>query len=270
MSNATLSIAVMSGKGGVGKSNLALNIGCAIAAKNKATLLMDCDLGLANLDVLLNISTHGNLQDVILNDRQVKEIIISLTDTGTGAFDILPAASGVPELAEMDSDVRNMLLRRLEPELGAYDYVILDLGAGIHQTVQSFAAMSAVRIIVMTPEPTSLTDSYALIKVLSANLGIKDFLVIVNEIENKKDEKESFQKLEMACAKFLNINPVLLGSVRLDPKLPEAVRKQTPLLRIFPNSPAALDIIELANRLEKVKGTMLENLSRQPVLRPLR
>ena len=111
----TLSVAVMSGKGGVGKSNLALNLGYALSRGGFPLLLMDCDLGLANLDVLLGITPEGNLQDVLLRDAPVTDVIHPLSDRGRGVFDILPAASGVPELAEMDADMRDMLLRRLEP-----------------------------------------------------------------------------------------------------------------------------------------------------------
>lgn len=269
MKEATLSVAVMSGKGGVGKSNLALNMGYALSRDNHPLLLMDCDLGLANLDVLLGITPDSNLQDVIMSDADAANIVYPLSDKGKGHFDILPAASGVPELAEMDNDMRDLLLRRLEPELSRYEYVVLDLGAGIHKTVQTFAAMAAVRLVVMTPEPTSLTDSYALMKVLNANLGIKDFLVIVNDIESPKEEKSAFQRLSMACERFLGFTPVLLGSVRHDPKMPESVRRQTPLLQAFPDSPAAQDINALAQRIQLIRGTMLESLRKQPVLRPL-
>ena len=264
----TLSVAVMSGKGGVGKSNLALNLGYALSRGGFPLLLMDCDLGLANLDVLLGITPEGNLQDVLLRDAPVTDVIHPLSDRGRGVFDILPAASGVPELAEMDADMRDMLLRRLEPALEQYDMVLLDLGAGIHGTVQSFAAMAAVRLVVMTPEPTSLTDSYALIKVLHTRLGVKDFLVVINEVENSNEEERCFQRLSMACEHFLGFTPVLLGSVRSDPKMPEAVRRQRPLLDLYPNSPAAHDILTLAQRLLKVRASMLETLRARPVLRP--
>ena len=265
----TMSLAIMSGKGGVGKSNLSLNLGYSLAQKNHALLLMDCDLGLANLDVLLGITPEQNLQDVLLSGADVKNAIISLEKNTKEAFDILPAASGVPELTDMNSDMRDLLIKRINPSLRGYDIILMDLGAGIHGTVQSFAAMAAIRIIVLTPEPTALTDAYALIKVLSQDLGVRDFLVVVNDVASRKEEEITFKRLEMACQKFLNINPVLLGGVRHDVKLQESVLRQKPLLELFPESNAAQDIGTLADRILKIYARMEPHLEGQEPLRVL-
>lgn len=265
----TMSLAIMSGKGGVGKSNLSLNLGYSLAQKNHALLLMDCDLGLANLDVLLGITPEQNLQDVLLSGADVKNAIISLEKNTKEAFDILPAASGVPELTDMNSDMRDLLIKRINPSLRGYDIILMDLGAGIHGTVQSFAAMAAIRIIVLTPEPTALTDAYALIKVLSQDLGVRDFLVVVNDVASRKEEEITFKRLEMACQKFLNINPVLLGGVCHDVKLQESVLRQKPLLELFPESNAAQDIGTLADRILKIYARMEPHLEGQEPLRVL-
>ncbi|MFG6360639.1 MAG: MinD/ParA family protein [Mailhella sp.] len=265
----TMSLAIMSGKGGVGKSNLSLNLGYSLAQKNHALLLMDCDLGLANLDVLLGITPEQNLQDVLLSGADVKNAIISLEKNTKEAFDILPAASGVPELTDMNSDMRDLLIKRINPSLRGYDIILMDLGAGIHGTVQSFAAMAAIRIIVLTPEPTALTDAYALIKVLSQDLGVRDFLVVVNDVASRKEEEITFKRLGMACQKFLNINPVLLGGVRHDVKLQESVLRQKPLLELFPESNAAQDIGTLADRILKIYARMEPHLEGQEPLRVL-
>ncbi len=263
----TMSLAVMSGKGGVGKSNISLNLGYCLAQKNHALLLMDCDLGLANLDVLLGITPEENLQDVLLSGADVKNAIESLKKDTVKPFDILPAASGVPELTDMNNEMRDLLIKRINPALANYNFIIMDLGAGIHNTVQSFAAMAAIRIIVLTPEPTALTDAYALIKVLSQDLNVKDFLVVVNDVVNKKEEEMTFKRLEMACQKFFNVNPVLLGSVRHDPKILEAVTRQKPVVELFPDSPAAQDINVLADRLLKIYDKMQPYLEGQEPLR---
>ena len=265
----TLSVAVMSGKGGVGKSNIALNLGYALAQAGHPLLLMDCDLGLANLDVLLGIAPEGNLQQVIMDERAASDIIYPINGQERGRFDILPAASGVPELAEMNADMRDLLLRRLEPELQKYSIVLLDLGAGINGTVRSFAAMAAVRLVVMTPEPTSLTDSYSLMKVLNAQLGISDFLVVVNDVESQDEVRAMFDRLSLACERFLGFTPVLLGSVCHDPAMPRAVCRQQPLLQTEPDAPAAQDILRLSGELLKIRRVMANRLKGNPVLKNL-
>ncbi|MCL2122978.1 MAG: MinD/ParA family protein [Desulfovibrionaceae bacterium] len=262
----TLSVAIMSGKGGVGKTNLTLNLGYALHMRKHSVLLMDCDLGLANLDVLLGITPEGNMQDVLLGTADMKSILHPIAPDG---FDILPAASGVPELAEMTDDMRQMLLDRLTPELGRYDYVLMDTGAGISKTVQTMAALAAVRIVIITPEPTSLTDSYALIKVLLTRQGVRDFLILVNQTENEKETQHAFARLAMACRKFLQIEPTFLAAVRNDRTLIEAVRRQQALLAYKPACRAAQDIHALADNIQKIRHSMAEWILKNPVLRSL-
>lgn len=264
--NTTLSVAVLSGKGGVGKTNLTLNLAWALHEQNFKALLMDCDMGLANLDVLLGITPEGNLQDALLGGRSLAEVLHPVAPAG---FDVLPAASGVPELNDLSPDLRAALLERLDPLLGNYDYVFMDLGAGISETVQAFAALAAVRVVVITPEPTSLTDSYALIKVLNARFGLRDYMVVVNQAASAREAQSAFDKLKGACAHFLQFEPVLLGHVRMDRKLPEAVCRQQPLLAYAPGSPAAQDIQALAGRLQRVRLSMLDWLGRRGVLQGL-
>ncbi len=263
--SSTLSLAIMSGKGGVGKTNIALNLAFALYAMEYRALLMDCDLGLANLDVMLGIAPEGTLQDMLMGDADASSIIYSLAD----GFDILPAASGVPELVEMDSDMCDLLLRRMQPVLSHYDYVFLDLGAGINSTVQIFAGMAAARIVVVTPEPTALTDSYALIKVLATQHKVRDFLIVVNQVENRQEENTTFKRLFAACQRFLGVEPVLLGSIRTDKHVAEAVRRQTPYVNAFPDSPAAQDVIEIARKLNRIREAMTETLAKRNILQPL-
>ncbi|CAK7045379.1 MAG: Flagellum site-determining protein YlxH [Desulfovibrio sp.] len=266
MANKTLSVALLSGKGGVGKTNITLNMACALYQMGFKNLLMDCDLGLANLDVLLGITPEGNLQNTLLGEASIRDVLYQVEATG---FDVLPAASGVPELTELQPDARNMLLDRLEPELDKYDFVFMDVGAGISGTVQTFAALATMRIVVITPEPTSLTDSYALIKVLNARYGLQDFMVVVNQVASAAEAKASFDKLYGACRHFLHLEPVLLGHIRDDKKLPEAVCRQQPLMRIAPGSPAAQDIQSLAARLQRLRLGMADWLAPRKVLQPV-
>jgi len=265
-SGRTLSIAIMSGKGGVGKTNLTLNLGYALHLRNHSVLLMDCDLGLANLDVLLGITPEGNMQDVLLGSADMKSILYPIAPDG---FDILPAASGVPELAKMTDDMRRLLIDRLTPELGRYDYVLMDTGAGIGETVQTIAAMAAVRIVVITPEPTSLTDGYALIKVLQADHGVRDFLILVNQAESDKEAQRAFTSLSNACREFLQIEPTFLAAVRNDKTLIEAVRRQQALLAYNPSCRAAQDIQAVAEKVLKIRHGMKEWMRTNPILRSL-
>lgn len=261
--NSTMSVAVLSGKGGVGKTNLALNLGFALYQSGFKSLLMDCDMGLANLDVLLGITPEGNLQDVLLGEASMESVLHKIRPDG---LDVLPAASGVPELNDLNPDRKDLLITRLSPVLGKYDFVFMDIGAGISDTVQTFAAMSALQIVVITPEPTSLTDSYALIKVLNKRFGLSDFRVVVNEVTSNKEAQQAYDKLSGACQHFLKVDLKMLGHVRMDKKLPEAVCRQQPLMAYAPGSPAAQDIQAIAGRLQNVRLGMLDWLSEHDIL----
>jgi flagellar biosynthesis protein FlhG len=261
--NATLSIAVLSGKGGVGKTNLALNLSYALFRARHRVLLMDFDVGLANLDVLLGLSPEKNLQDLFRPEVAAIEVMLPIEP---GGFDFLPAASGVPELLEMDDDMREILFSKLNGVFGRYDYLMLDLGAGISQTVLSVAAMCHLRVLVVTPEPTSLTDAYAVIKVLRTQYGIEDFHILVNQVESQVEAKTTFKRLSAACQRFLDIEPHFLCSVRTDPALPDAVRQQIPLLRHSPTSPASKDILTGAVRLHRLRQDRNALIKEMPVL----
>lgn len=264
--NSTMSVAVLSGKGGVGKTNLALNLAFSLFQSGYKSLLMDCDMGLANLDVLLGITPEGNLQDVLLGEAKIESVIHPIQPKG---LDVLPAASGVPELNDLNPDRRDLLLSRLSPLLDRYDYIFMDIGAGISDTVQTFAAMAAMRLVVITPEPTSLTDSYALIKVLNKRFGLVDFRIVVNEVTTNNEAHRAYEKLAGACRHFLNVDLKLLGSVRMDKKLQEAVCKQQPLMSYSPGSPAAQDIQVIASKLQNARMNMLDWLASNDILRVL-
>ncbi|THB63741.1 MAG: MinD/ParA family protein [Desulfovibrio sp.] len=264
--NTTLSVSILSGKGGVGKTNFALNLGYCMFKGNHPLLLMDCDLGLANLDVLLGIAPDKNLMDILDAGAEAGDVAVQLEK---GGFDFIPAATGLPELVELDEEMRATLLNKLSSAFSAYDFLFMDLGAGITPTVMNFAAMSQMRVVIVTPEPTSLTDGYALIKVLNTEYGITDFQVVVNMVESKSEEKQTFSRLSAACEKFLGFGVSFLGSVRQDKTVAEAVRRQTPLMKMAPQSPAAQDIFAIARKLKAMRDDMLPELQDKPVLAPL-
>jgi flagellar biosynthesis protein FlhG len=262
--NSTMSIAIVSGKGGVGKTNISLNLGYALSQLGHPTLIMDADLGLANLDVLLGISPEYNIQDVITKDVVPKDVVVAINQQG---LDLLPAASGIADLVDLDEDVQSLLLTRLEPLFHAYDYLLLDLGAGINPTVLSFAAMSQERLVVLTPEPTSLTDSYALIKILATEHGVKNFQVIVNMTDSLHEARQTFDRLFAACHHFLGIKIQYLGLVHQDRAVTESVRRQEPLVQWAQRSPAARDIQSLAQSLHKQRSLLAHLIAQSPVLR---
>ena len=261
--NKTLSLSIMSGKGGVGKTNIVLNLGYALHAMNISSLLMDCDLGLANLDVLLGISPDRNLHDLLQSGVDAEDILVSIEN----GFDMLPATSGVPELVEMDEDFQDILFKKLITLAGEYDFLMLDLGAGISHTVLSLASLTQLRVVVVTPEPTSLTDSYAMIKVLATQYGVKDFLVLINQAANAKEAKLTFERLDAACRNFLNIELRNLGFVHQDRTLVEAVRHQTPLLKFAPQTTASKDIVVIAKKLLRYREDNLKRIAGRPILK---
>lgn len=262
----TLSVAVLSGKGGVGKTNLALNLGYALYKTGHKLLLMDFDIGLANIDVLMGLSPEKNLQDLFQPETEASEVVYPIEENG---FDFLPSASGVPELLEMDDDMREALFGKLNQTFNGYDYLFLDLGAGISQTVLSVASMSHMPVLVVTPEPTSLTDSYAVIKVLNTQYGLSDFNVLVNQIDSANEGKLTFDRLNGACERFLGITLKFLGGVHSDPSVPEAVRRQTPLMKFAPRCRAAQDILNAAVKIHRHRQNHEEELKSERVLRKI-
>jgi len=261
--NNTLSLSIMSGKGGVGKTNIVLNLGYALHQAKMTAMLMDCDLGLANLDVLLGISPEKNLHDLLQTGVNAEDVVVSIEN----GFDMLPATSGVPELVEMDEDMQDILFKKLIMLAGKYDYLMLDLGAGISHTVLSFAALAQLRIVVVTPEPTSLTDSYAMIKVLVTQHKIKDFLILVNQAMSASEAKQTFDRLAAACKNFLNIDLTNLGFIHQDSTLVESVRRQTPLMKFAPEATASKDIRALAKRIMRYREDNKERIAGRPILK---
>lgn len=264
--NKTMSLSVLSGKGGVGKTCLALNLGYALSKAGLKVLLMDCDLGLANLDVMLGISPEKTLQDLLDPNAEPRDVVVSVEPPN---LDLLPAASGVPELLDMDEDSRAILVEKLLDLVGGYDLLVLDLGAGINETVLSFAAAAQDRLIVVTPEPTSLTDGYATIKVLHNQRRIEDFWVVVNQATSRKEAQATFERLAMACKNFLGLEVRDMGFVRQDHKAAEAVRHQVPLMKLAPSSNVGKDILGLAARIHNHRLAVLDDLSGRQILKSL-
>ncbi|MFO8032864.1 MAG: MinD/ParA family protein [Desulfohalobiaceae bacterium] len=255
----TLSVSILSGKGGVGKTNIALNLAYALYNMQQSCMLMDCDMGLANLDVLLGVAPERNLEDLLEPEIVPEDVLFSLEKKG---FDFLPAASGVPELVEWDWDLQAILFQKLNTHFSNYDYLILDLGAGINTTVTSLAAMTRVKCVVISPEPTSLTDGYALIKVLHHQKQVQRVFIIVNMVKSRQEGGQCFKRLQAACEKFLGIQIQLLGIILQDQAVAKAISQQIPLSKYAPNSSAYKGIQSLAERLQQLRDKLQPELQK--------
>ena len=238
-----LAFSVTSGKGGVGKTNLSVNLALCLAQLNKRVALIDADLGLANVDVLLGLTPQKNLFHLFHEGASLREILFP-TPYG---FSILPASSGVSEMLTLSTGQKLELLEavgELEDEL---DYLIVDTGAGISDNVLYFNQAAQERLVVLTPEPTSLTDAYALIKVLKLTHGVEHFKVCVNMAPDLKTAKDMFIRLHQACDHFLSgVSLDLVGVIPRDTGVRKAVVQQLPFCVSEPQSPAAKAVMQLA------------------------
>ncbi len=239
-------IAVASGKGGVGKTWFSITLAHAFARAGKQTLLFDGDLGLANLDIQLGLTPKQDLGSVIAGRLTLNQAVITHPECG---FDIVAGRSGSGGLVNISPNRLRMLSDDLGVIAADYDKVLIDLGAGVERTVRQLTLGAGTVIVVVTDEPTSLTDAYAFIKVTHAeNPGI-DIRVVANVVNSTREGERTYNTLLKACQGFLKISPPLLGVIRRDAKVPEAIRSQTSILTRYPNSEAASDVETIAKKL---------------------
>jgi len=242
-------IAVASGKGGVGKTWFSICLSQALANRGKKVLLVDGDLGLANIDIQLGLMTKHSLNDVIEEKLSLEHIIEHYDDAN---FDVAVGNSGQGSLSNLPVQRLHALLLQIKKIVKNYDAVIIDLGAGIDRTVRFVAANADTSIVVTNDEPTALTDAYAFIKLSHASGHSGNIQAVINLAANPKDGENTYGTLSKACTNFLKINPPLLGIVRQDSKVREAIKAQIPFLTRFPNAEAAQDIEKIAEKLIKV------------------
>ncbi len=241
-----LVLSVTSGKGGVGKTNVSVNLAYSLTKLGKRVLLLDADLGLANVDVLLGLAPSLNLFHLFHEGAKLDDIIYS-TPYG---FPILPASSGVGEMLELSTGQKLELLESMDALEDKLDYLIVDTGAGINENVLYFNLAAQEKLIVLTPDPTSLTDAYALIKVLKYNHGVDRFRVLVNMAPTPNAAREVFIKLYRACDQFLSgVSLDLLGAVPFDPAVRQAVIRQQPFCHLLPESEASASLRLAAERI---------------------
>ena len=236
-------IAIASGKGGVGKTWLAITLAHALIQAGQRVLLFDADLGLANVDVQLGLTPLLDLGAVISGRSNVAGAITRHEATG---LDVLAGQSGSGALSGLSAPNLDLLLTQLRQETVAYDAVLLDLSAGIDRTVRRIASAADLLLVVATDEPTSLTDAYAVLKLQTADRPDGDARIVVNQAQSAAAGQQTYATLRRACAAFLHREPPLAGIIRHDLKVRDAIRRQTPLLSRHPNSVAAQDVEALA------------------------
>lgn len=236
-------IAVASGKGGVGKTFFSISLSHALARQGKKVLLFDGDLGLANVDVQLGLMPKRDLNDVIRGRLGLDKVIQTYDE---GGFDIIAGRSGQASLSALPSQRLALLRDQLLEVSEKYDAVVIDLGAGVDRTVRMMSAAATKTLLVTTDEPTSLTDAYAFIKLGNAAGMSKHVNIVVNMAPSKSEGEKTYKTILKACENFLRLSPPLAGMVSLDPRVKEAIRRQTPLLIRSPNTDAAEGIEKIA------------------------
>lgn len=237
-------IAVTSGKGGVGKTNVVANLGYALTRLNKRVLVLDADMGLANLDVVLGLSPTYNLQHVFNGEKSISEVIVS----GPGGMKILPASSGVQELSDLSKAQKLCLLSELNSLCDEIDVLLIDTSAGISSNVMYFSIAAQEILIVVSPEPTSITDAYAIMKVLFLKYSENHFRLLVNSARNAEEAKEVFNNLSLVGQKFLNLSMDYWGYIIRDDHVAKAVRQQKALVERYPHAPASRCFSDLAKK----------------------
>lgn len=239
-------ICITSGKGGVGKSNLTTNLAYALAKQGKKVLVLDADLNLANVDILLGLTPKHNLHHMFTGEKSLKEVMIK----GPGGILILPGSSGIMELANLTEVQKLYFLSEMEELNQRIDIMLIDTAAGINANVVYFNLAAQERIVLLTPEPTSLTDAYALIKVLSTRHDVKRFSIVVNLAANEKEAFAVFRQLSLVCDQFLGtLSLDFLGHIPYDKKLITAVRSQKLVSELFPDTAASRMFAKIAQQL---------------------
>lgn len=238
-------VTVSSGKGGVGKTNLAVNTALALARRGLRVAILDADLGTANVDVILGLHPRYHLHHVVTGQKDLTEIMV----TGPFNLQVIPGASGLPDLADLPEFQRVELLRALLSLDGQVDLLLVDTGAGVSRSVVQFILAAGELLLVTTPEPTAITDAYALIKVLANYQSPVSTKLVVNNVRHHGEGELTGRKLMAVVEKFLGRQVEMIGTVPYDKNMLEAVRAQVPLLQSYPRSTASQAIETMAERL---------------------
>lgn len=237
-------IAVTSGKGGVGKTNIALNLAIGLAQAGSRVCLLDANMGLGNIDLLCGLNGYWNLSHVVSGARTLKEIMLA----GPENVNVIPGASGLNDVADCPASAQREILNQLEQLERTHDVIVIDTGTGIHQSVRRFLAAADVVLVVTTPEPTSIADAYATIKSISA-CEAPDIEALVNQADSPRQANAIIERLQQTARLFLRTKVVSAGSIPRDDSVVRAVARRKPFLIDNPHCPASIAIRQLAQRL---------------------
>ncbi len=241
-------IAFSSGKGGVGKTSLSVNVASLLAQAGTKTLLVDGDLGLANVDILLNLNVETTLQDVLEQKAELSDSLAWVNNN----FAVLPATSGVPDMVNQGPDAQKQMGELLDQLGSEFDMILIDTAAGIGADVLWFNHLSQISTVVLTPDPTSITDAYALIKVIWQEYDRQEFHLLLNQVQDEEEAEKFYSGLTKVCENYLQFRPQFLGHVTKDSSVQKGLRSKKPFAQEFPQSQATQDLTQIVIRLKEL------------------
>lgn len=240
-------IAITGGKGGVGKTNISVNMAVSMARDGLDVMLFDADLGLANVDVVLGMNVSHTLADVVEGRQKLSDVVV----VGPEGLRVVPAASGVAKLTQLSEQIQTNLIQAFSEQLRPPEVLIVDTGAGIDTTVQTFVAACQTVVVVVCDEPASLTDAYALMKVMRNEKGVRRFEILANQVETPVQGRQIYDRLTTVADRYLDVELGYLGAVPSDQYLRRAVQERVALSSRYPRSPAAVAIRDISRRLTR-------------------
>ena len=240
-------IAVTSGKGGVGKTNVAVNLAVRLTQMGRCVVLLDADLGTANADVLCNLSPTATLAHVVAGRMSLSEALVE----GPGGFGLIPGASGLAQMAALGAYERDRLVDQMQQLELVADILLVDTGAGIGPNVLGFVVGADQQLVVTTPEPTAVTDAYAVIKTAARQRRDLDVRILVNMAKDVAEAKAVYERIRAVCARFLDLPVQYAGCIPVDPRVASAVRRRRPFVLEYPQTPASACIGQLAHRMDR-------------------